>query len=202
MSISIESSTSGYTNSDERGVAAAGRVERRLAHQAVHAGFGAQEAVGVFAFDLQGGGLDAGHLAVGFFHHFDLEAFAFAIAQVLAQQHRGPVLGFGAAGAGLDVDEAVVRVHRIVEHPAEFHAFDDFADFLRRRSIASSVSSSPSSLAMSNRSAMSAGRRRPWSASTTASSDFFSLPRSWAASDRSRRQDLPARRLLVRVSPT
>jgi hypothetical protein len=40
------------------------------------------------------------------------------------------------------------------------------------------------------------------SVKTTASSDFFSLPRSWAFSDRSRRQDLPALRLLVRVSPT
>ena len=114
----------------ERGMAAVGRVERRLAHQAVHARFRAQEAVGVVALDLQGGRLDAGDLAVGLLEDFDLEALAFAIAQVLAQQHRSPVLGFRAAGAGLDVDEAVVRVHRIVEHPAEFHAFDDLADFL------------------------------------------------------------------------
>jgi len=112
----------------ERGMAAVGRVEGRLAHEAVHAGFGAQVAVGVFTLDLDGGGLDAGDLALGLFEELGLEALAFAIAQVLAQQHRGPVLGFGAAGAGLDVDEAVGVVHRVAEHPAEFHRFDDLPD--------------------------------------------------------------------------
>jgi hypothetical protein len=83
-----------------------------------------QEAIGVFALDLDGGGLDAGHFAVGLFHDLGLEALALAVAQVLAQQHGGPVLGFGTAGAGLDVDEAVVGVHGAVEHAAEFHVFD------------------------------------------------------------------------------
>jgi hypothetical protein len=108
----------------ERGMAAAGRVERRFAHQAMHAGLGAQETVGIFAFDLQRRGLDAGDLALGLFHHLDLEALALAIAQVLAQQHRCPVLGFGAAGAGLDIDEAVVGVHRVGKHAPEFQRFD------------------------------------------------------------------------------
>src|SRR4051794_32933321 len=67
-------------------------IERRLAHQPVDTGFGAQEAVRVIAFDLQRRGLDAGHFAVRLFHDFNLEALAFAIAQVLAQQHRSPVL--------------------------------------------------------------------------------------------------------------
>ena len=107
-------------------MATVGRVERRFAHQAVHAGFGAQESVGVIAFDLEGCGLDARDFAVGLFHDFDLETLALAIAQVLAQQHRCPVLRFGAAGAGLDIDEAVVGIHRIGKHPAEFHVFDQF----------------------------------------------------------------------------
>jgi len=42
----------------------------------------------------------------------------------LAQQHGRPVAGFGAAGARLDVDKAVVGIGRITEHPAEFHLFD------------------------------------------------------------------------------
>jgi hypothetical protein len=50
--------------------------------------------------------------------------------QVLAQQHGGPVLGFGAAGAGLDVHEAVQRIGRIVEHAAEFQGFQAFAQGL------------------------------------------------------------------------
>ena len=47
----------------EAGVAAAGGVERRLAHQAVHAGLGAQQAEGVVALDLDGRALDAGDVA-------------------------------------------------------------------------------------------------------------------------------------------
>src|SRR5690606_34832116 len=39
----------------EGGVPAVGRVEGALAHQAVHAGLGAQQAVGVFAFEFDGG---------------------------------------------------------------------------------------------------------------------------------------------------
>jgi hypothetical protein len=99
-------------------------VEGALADEAVDAGFGAQEAVGVFAADLDRGALDAGHFAFGFFEQFDLETLALAIAQVHPFEHAGPVLGFGAAGAGLDFDEARVAVHRVVEHAAEF----EFAD--------------------------------------------------------------------------
>jgi predicted thioesterase len=92
----------------------------------VHAGFGAQEAVGIVALDLDAGAADAGHVAVGLFQQFGLEALALAVFQVLAQQHAGPVAGFGAAGAGLDVDEAVVGVGRVVEHAAEFEVGDQF----------------------------------------------------------------------------
>jgi len=58
------------------------------------------------------------------FEHLGLEALALAVAQVLAQQHRCPVARLGAAGAGLDVDEAVVRVGRVREHPAELDVGD------------------------------------------------------------------------------
>mmetsp|Transcript_53742 Transcript_53742/g.126656 ORF Transcript_53742/g.126656 Transcript_53742/m.126656 type:complete len:295 (+) Transcript_53742:1791-2675(+) len=108
----------------ERGVAAAGAVERALAHQAVHAGLGAQQAEGVLALHLDRRALDAGHVAGRFVFQRGLEALALAVLQVLAQQHAGPVAGLGAAGAGLDVDEAVARVGRVVEHPAEFQLLD------------------------------------------------------------------------------
>ena len=44
---------------------------------------------------LSGRGLNAGNLAIGLFQDFDFETFTFAVAQVLAQQHRCPVLSFG-----------------------------------------------------------------------------------------------------------
>ena len=93
----------------EGGVAARVGVERRLAHQAVHAGLGAQRAVGVVAAHLERRALDAGDFAGRFFQHLDREAAPLAEAQVHALEHGGPVLRLGAAGAGLDVDEAVVR---------------------------------------------------------------------------------------------
>ena len=52
------------------------------------------------------------------------KALALAVAQVLAQQHRGPVASLGAAGTGLDLDEAGVRVGGIGEHAPEFDRLD------------------------------------------------------------------------------
>jgi hypothetical protein len=55
-----------------------------------------------------------------------LEAAPLAPAQVHAQQHLRPVLRLGAAGAGLDVDEAVAAIHLAGEHARgrPSHVFD------------------------------------------------------------------------------
>ena len=114
-------------------------VEGRVAHQAVHAGFGAQQAVGVFAFQADGGAVDTGDFAVVLLHDFHFEAFTLAIAHIHTQQHAGPIFGFGAAGAGRDVDKAVVHVGRLVEHALEFelgHLFFQLSHVLLNRSEA------------------------------------------------------------------
>jgi hypothetical protein len=49
----------------------------------------------------------------------------------LAQQHAGPVSGFGTTGTGLDVQEAIERIRFIAEHAAEFELFDGFDQALR-----------------------------------------------------------------------
>ena len=108
----------------KRGVPPAGRVKGRFAHQPVHARFGAQQAEGVFAFHFDGGAFDAGGFARRFVFQIGFEAFALGVFQVLAQQHAGPVLRFGAARAGLDVDEAIAGVGRLVEHAAKFQLLD------------------------------------------------------------------------------
>ena len=105
----------------ERGMAARVGVEGALAHQAVHAVLGAQAAVGVVAGDLQGRALDARYLALGALEHLGAKALLVAVFQVHPLEHRRPVLRLGAAGAGLDVHEAVVRVERVGEHAAELH---------------------------------------------------------------------------------
>ena len=105
------------------------RVERTLAHEPMHAGFGAQIAVGIIAGHLHARALDAGDFAFGFLEDLGLVAAALAVAQVHAQQHGRPVLCLGAATPRLNVDEAWIRVHRIVEHPAELHVSGDPLQF-------------------------------------------------------------------------
>jgi len=109
----------------ERRVAATRRVKRAFAHQAVHAGFGAQQTKRVFAFDLDGRTLDACGVARGFVFDSGLEALAFGVFEVLAQQHAGPVAGLCATRASLDVDEAVERIGLVPEHAAKFEVFDE-----------------------------------------------------------------------------
>jgi hypothetical protein len=47
----------------------------------------------------------------------------------LPQQHAGPVAGLGAASAGLNIDEAIAGIGRVVEHAAEFKSADVLLDF-------------------------------------------------------------------------
>ncbi len=91
-------------------MAARGLVERRNAHQAMHAAFAGEHAVGVFAFDLHGGGLDARFFAGRGIEDRGAKALFLGPAQIHAQKHFGPVLRFGAAGAGLDGDDGVQAV--------------------------------------------------------------------------------------------
>ena len=44
--------------------------------------------------------------------------------QVHAQQHRGPILRLGAAGAGLDIEKGIVRVHLARKHALKLEPFD------------------------------------------------------------------------------
>ena len=108
----------------EGGVPAVARIEGRFAHQAVDAGLGAEPTISVGAADLDGGAFDAGDFAVVLIDQFEFKAAVFAPFQVHPQEHRRPVLGFGAAGAGLDVKIGVVAVFLAVEHAREFQIAD------------------------------------------------------------------------------
>src|SRR6202011_5804384 len=92
------------------GVAPRGRIERRDAHEAVHATLGLQPAIGVDAADLDRRRLDAGAFAGAFFQPFDLVAVVLGPADIHAQQHLGPVLRLGSAGPGMHFEIAVVGV--------------------------------------------------------------------------------------------
>ena len=94
----------------ERRLAAVGGVERRQAHEPVHALLGGVEAVGVLAVDPEGRRLDAGLLPRARLQQLDLEAAPLGPAHQHPQHHLGPVLGVGAARAGVDGDERVAGV--------------------------------------------------------------------------------------------
>ena len=94
----------------EAGVPPRVRIERRDAHQPVHARFGLEPAIGVRAADLEGGGLDAGLFAGALLLELDLVAVRLRPAHVEPQQHLRPVLALGAAGAGVDFEIGVVGV--------------------------------------------------------------------------------------------
>ena len=94
----------------EAGVAARGGVEGGDPDQAVDAALGGEEAVGVLAAGDEGGRLQARLLPRRGLLHLDLEAAPLGPAQVHAQEDLRPVLGVGAAGAGVDGDDGVAGV--------------------------------------------------------------------------------------------
>ena len=94
----------------EAGVAARGGVEGRDPDQPVDAALGGEEAVGVLAAGDEGRRLEPGLLPRRGLLHLDLEAAPLGPAQVHPQQDLGPVLGVGAAGAGVDGDDGVAGV--------------------------------------------------------------------------------------------
>ena len=94
----------------EAGVAAVVRIEGRDAHQAMDAAFGLEPAIGVGAGDPDRRRFEPGLLAAAFLEPFDLVAVRLGPAHIHAQQHLGPILRFGAAGAGMDFEIAVVAV--------------------------------------------------------------------------------------------
>ena len=108
-----------HEHGGERRVPSVSRIERRLAHEAVHAELGAQPAVRILAAHVNRRALDARNLAGRLLEHVDGVAVPLGPLQIHAQQHRRPVLRLGAALAGLDVEERVVRVHLAREHAAE-----------------------------------------------------------------------------------
>ena len=129
MTISMLSSISGETNTLANDVwRALGLIERRDAHQAVDADLAVQQAEGVLAVDRERRALMPGFFAGLVVVEHGLEALPLGPAQVHAQQHLGPVLRLGAAGAGMDRDDGVAGVVLAGEQGFGLELVDEFAE--------------------------------------------------------------------------
>ena len=94
----------------EAGVAARRAVVGRNPHQPVDPALDLEIAVGVLALDQQGRRLDPGLFAGVMVDQFDLHSVALGPARIHPLEHPGPVVAFGAAGTGVDLDVAVVGI--------------------------------------------------------------------------------------------
>ena len=106
------------------GLPAGVRVERRDAHQPVHARLRPQPAVGPLALDADGRALDARLVARLPVQQLDLVALALRPAAVHPQQHLRPVLGVGPARARVDADQRPVAIVGPGQHARELHLAD------------------------------------------------------------------------------
>ena len=85
-------------------------IKRGDAHKAVHAVLTLEVAVGIVTLDEDGGGLDARLVAGLIVHELIGVAVALGPAGIHAVEHLRPVLRLGAAGAGVEGQNRVVRV--------------------------------------------------------------------------------------------
>ena len=92
------------------GLTAAAGIEGRNTHQAVHAVFGFEEAVGVHSLDEDGGAFDARFVAVEVVQYFIGVAVALRPAGVHAVQHLRPILCLGAAGPRMEGKDGIFAV--------------------------------------------------------------------------------------------
>jgi hypothetical protein len=99
-----------YVHAGKRRMAALGLIERRNAHQAVHADFALEKSEGVLAIDREGRRLQPRLFAGLVVVEHGFKPLALGPAQIHAQQHIRPVLGLSAAGSGMNGDDGVACV--------------------------------------------------------------------------------------------
>jgi len=95
-------------------------VEGRDSYQPVYSRFLAEQPEAVITLDPDGGALQTGFFSRLEIDDFGLEAFSFGKSKVHAKEHLGPVLGFCAAGSGMDGQDGVAGVILVEEKCPEF----------------------------------------------------------------------------------
>ena len=114
----------------ERRMPASVGVEGRDAHEAMHADLRLQKPIRIRTVNFESSGLDARPFAFETVGKDDLEVVAFGPAEIHTEQHFGPVLRFGAAGAGVDGHDGVAAVVLTGEEHAGFEMAENFGEAL------------------------------------------------------------------------
>ena len=107
-------------------------IERGYPNQPMHAAFGLQPSIGVVTTDLNGGGFDAGFFTLRLFEIFDLEAVLLGPARIHAQQHFRPILAFGAASTGMNLQIRIKAVGFTGQQRFQFTPRDFLFEILQR----------------------------------------------------------------------
>ena len=81
----------------------------------------------IFTIDFNRSALNASYVTIRLFQDFGFVTLAFAILEILAIEHAGPIAGFSTAGTCLNINKAIARIHLVVEHPTELKIVDDLA---------------------------------------------------------------------------
>ena len=113
-----------HLDGGEGGLAAGVGIKGRYPDQPVDAVLTLQKAIGVLALDGDGGGLDACLVAFLVVQNFVDKAVALSPAGIHAVEHLSPVLGLGAAGTGVELQNGVGVVILTGEqggHPGFLH---------------------------------------------------------------------------------
>src|SRR6266478_9555935 len=93
-----------------------GLIKRRNSDEAVNPGFAVQQAVSIFAGELNGGRLEARFFSRRLIEDLGGHALAFRPAQVHAEKNGCPILRFGSTSAGLGIHS------RSEEHTSELQS--------------------------------------------------------------------------------
>src|SRR6266850_3930622 len=87
-----------------------GLIEGRDPHQPVHAGLSSQQAVGIFALNPERYALQTSFLTRLIFKNLGLKSALLSPLQIHAQEHLGPILGFGATCSRMDRADGVAEI--------------------------------------------------------------------------------------------
>ena len=149
ISTSTSSEISGTTSQDTNEVwRLPEESKRRNTHQPVYSFFGLQIAIDIVSFDNKRNTLDPRFVTRLNNPGFNLEAAFLRPAGIHAQQHLPPVLGLGSACTGMQLQNGIELVIRLIEQQLQLEFIDLAANSESFQPPASS--SSPSSSASSS----------------------------------------------------